>query len=123
MASIYRRNSSYAVIYYCTNDNGVRKQKWESNKTEEQARRRKHEVENPFLLPELPMSIITVNDALDIQHGGKLCVAEPSVHFAIDRNHAYKGTDGAAHRGIVSKIGGGQKIVSTDLQKYVAEST
>lgn len=65
MASIYRRNSSYAVIYYCTNDNGVRKQKWESNKTEEQARRRKHEVENPFLLPELPMSIITVNDLIE----------------------------------------------------------
>ena len=81
MASICKRNSSYVVIYYRTDDNGVRKQKWESYRTEEQARRRKHEVEKPFLLPELPMSIITVNvdgavyhalrnGALDIQHGG-----------------------------------------------------
>lgn len=44
---------------------GVRKQKWESYKTEERARRRKHEVENPFLLLELPRSIIMVNDLIE----------------------------------------------------------
>lgn len=61
MASILKRNNSYSVIYYYTDDTGTRRQKWESYKTEEQAHRKKLEIENPFLLPELPKSIITVN--------------------------------------------------------------
>ena len=64
MASIYKRNNSYVVIYYYTDEKGIRKQKWESYKTLENAQQRRLEIENPFLFSRAPMSINTVNDLM-----------------------------------------------------------
>lgn len=44
MASIVQRGGSYSVVYY-TKENGIRKQKWESFRTEKDALRRKYMVE------------------------------------------------------------------------------
>ena len=44
MASIVRRGGSYSVVYY-TKENGIRKQKWESFRTEKDALQRKCVVE------------------------------------------------------------------------------
>lgn len=45
MASIVRRGSSYSVVYY-TKENGIRKQKWESFRSEKDALHRKYVVEH-----------------------------------------------------------------------------
>ena len=65
MASIYKRKSSYAVIYYYFNKAGIRKQKWESFKTEEHAMRRKCELETPFLYMTQSAAVTTVNDLME----------------------------------------------------------
>lgn len=44
MASIIQRGGSYSVVYY-TKENGIRKQKWESFRTEKDALHRKYMVE------------------------------------------------------------------------------
>ena len=44
MASIVQRGGSYSVVYY-TNENGIRKQKWESFRSEKDALHRKRVVE------------------------------------------------------------------------------
>ena len=44
MASIVQRGGSYSVVYY-TKENGIRKQKWESFRTEKEALHRKYMVE------------------------------------------------------------------------------
>ena len=44
MASIVQRGSNYSVVYY-TKENGIRKQKWESFRTEKEALHRKCMVE------------------------------------------------------------------------------
>lgn len=44
MASIVQRGGSYSVVYY-TKENGIRKQKWESFRTEKDALHRKYMVE------------------------------------------------------------------------------
>ncbi len=45
MASIVQRGSSYSVVYY-TKENGIRKQTWESFRTEKDALHRKYVVEH-----------------------------------------------------------------------------
>lgn len=45
MASIHKRNGKYAVMYNYVDENGKRKQKWESFKTQAEAMKRKKEVE------------------------------------------------------------------------------
>ena len=45
MASIVQRGSSYSVVYY-TKENGIRKQKWESFRSEKDALHRKYVVEH-----------------------------------------------------------------------------
>ena len=44
LASIDQRGGSYSVVYY-TKENGIRKQKWESFRTEKDALHRKYMVE------------------------------------------------------------------------------
>ena len=56
MASIRKRRNRFNVVYYYTNDQGERKQKWEPFDTEEEAKRRKAEIEykmqvNTFIPP------------------------------------------------------------------------
>lgn len=45
MASIVQRNGRFCVVYLYTNEEGKRKQKWETFKTYEEAKKRQAEVE------------------------------------------------------------------------------
>ena len=45
MASLVQRGNRYCVVYQYTNENGERKQKWETYKTASEAKRRKKEIE------------------------------------------------------------------------------
>lgn len=45
MASITKRRDRYCVVYLCDDENGKRKQKWETFKTLDEAKRRKAEIE------------------------------------------------------------------------------
>ena len=45
MASIYRRKNRWCVVYLYDDEDGKRKQKWETYKTPEEAKRRKAEIE------------------------------------------------------------------------------
>lgn len=45
MASIYKRNGVYNVVVTYTDENGKRRQKWESFHSEAEAMRRKTEIE------------------------------------------------------------------------------
>ena len=45
MASIKRRRGKYHVVYYYLNEDGEKKQKWESFDTEAEAKHRKAEIE------------------------------------------------------------------------------
>lgn len=45
MASIVQRGNRFCVVYQYTNENGERKQKWETYKTSSDAKRRKKEIE------------------------------------------------------------------------------
>ena len=45
MASLVQRGNHYCVVYQYTNENGERKQKWETYKTASEAKRRKKEIE------------------------------------------------------------------------------
>ena len=57
MASIVKRNNRYCVVYNYTDENGKRKQKWETYKTMVQAKTRQKEIEyhqsqDTFVIPE-----------------------------------------------------------------------
>ena len=45
MASIVKRKKKYAVVYNYTDENGVKRQKWETYPTLAEAKKRKNEVE------------------------------------------------------------------------------
>lgn len=45
MASIVKRKSKYSVVYTCTDENGVKRQKWETFPTNAEAKKRKAQVE------------------------------------------------------------------------------
>ena len=57
MASIKERNGKYCVIYTYTDENGNKKQKWETYKTKAEAKHRKKEIEykeglGQFIIPQ-----------------------------------------------------------------------
>ena len=74
MASIMKRNKSYAVIYGVRNEDGVRKQKWETHYSLESAVKRKEELENPIPFLEISPHINNFKELLDeyIRLHGKL---------------------------------------------------
>ena len=45
MASIVKRKNKWAVIYSCDDENGVKRQKWESFATNAEAKKRKAQIE------------------------------------------------------------------------------
>ena len=66
MASIVKRGKHFAVVYNYINDQGLKKQKWETYKTLTEAKRRKREVEfkqdiGTFIIPQCK----NVNDLLN----------------------------------------------------------
>lgn len=66
MATIIKRKSKYSVVYYVVDENGVKRQKWESFDANAAARKRKAEIEhqqdtNTFIAP----SALTLSDLLD----------------------------------------------------------
>lgn len=46
MAAIIKRKKSYSVIYNYIDENGEKKQKWETWQTHQEALKRKAEIEN-----------------------------------------------------------------------------
>lgn len=48
MASIVKRKSSFSVVYYYSDKNGARKQKWETYKSHEEALERKANLDGNF---------------------------------------------------------------------------
>lgn len=66
MASIVKRKSKYSVVYTCTDENGVKRQKWETFSTNAEAKKRKAQIEfeqstGTFIVP----TVKTVKDLLD----------------------------------------------------------
>ena len=66
MAAIIKRKSKYSVVYYVADENGVKRQKWESFDSHAAAKKRKAEIEhqqdtNTFIAP----SDLTLSDLLD----------------------------------------------------------
>ena len=63
MASIVQRKGKYCVVYLYTNDEGKRKQKWETYKTYEEAKKRRTEVEYREQIGKLVMpKCVTMED-------------------------------------------------------------
>ena len=63
MATIIKRKSKYSVVYYVVDENGVKRQKWESFDSHAAAKKRKAEIEhqqdtNTFIAP----SALTLSD-------------------------------------------------------------
>ena len=46
MATLIKRKSKYSVVYYVVDENGVKRQKWESFDSNAAARKRKAEIEH-----------------------------------------------------------------------------
>lgn len=66
MASIVKRKSKYSVVYTCTDETGVKRQKWETFSTNAEAKKRKAQIEfeqstGTFIVP----TAKTVKDLLD----------------------------------------------------------
>lgn len=66
MAAIIKRKSKYSVVYYVADENGVKRQRWESFDSHAAAKKRKAEIEhqqdtNTFIAP----SDLTLSDLLD----------------------------------------------------------
>lgn len=66
MASIVKRKSKYSVVYTCTDENGVKRQKWETFSSHADAKKRKAQIEfeqstGTFIVP----SAKTVKELLD----------------------------------------------------------
>ncbi len=66
MASIVKRRNRYSVVYTYTDENGVKKQKWETFNTNAEAKKRKVQIEfeqdtGTFILP----SAKTVSELLE----------------------------------------------------------
>ena len=67
MASIQKRNKKYAVVYTYEDDEGRKKQKWESFGSYKEAKIRKSEVENNMDKSVfIPPSAQNINDFLDL---------------------------------------------------------
>ena len=66
MASIVKRKSKYSVVYFYQDENGNRRQKWETFNTNAEAKKRKKQIEYEqetgiFVVPEAK----TLNDLLN----------------------------------------------------------
>lgn len=66
MASIVKRKSKYSVVYTCTDESGVKRQKWETFSSHAEAKKRKAQIEfeqstGTFIVP----TAKTVKDLLD----------------------------------------------------------
>ena len=66
MASIVKRKRKYSVVYTCTDENGVKRQKWETFSSHADAKKRKAQIEfeqstGTFIVP----SAKTVKELLD----------------------------------------------------------
>ena len=66
MASIVKRKSKYSVVYDYTDENGKRRQRWETFSTNAEAKKRKRQIEyeqdsGTFFIP----TAKTLNDLLD----------------------------------------------------------
>lgn len=66
MASIVKRKSKYSVVYDYTDENGKRRQRWETFSTNAEAKKRKKQIEyeqdsGTFFIP----TAKTLNDLLD----------------------------------------------------------
>ena len=66
MASIVKRRNRYSVVYNITDENGVKRQKWETFATNADAKKRKAQIEyeqqnGTFIVP----SSKTVHDLLE----------------------------------------------------------
>ena len=72
MASIIKRNSSYSVVYYYNDTTGIKKQKWETYKTLEDAQRRKHIVEDSAFSYSAPLFLFTDLVQEFIEYYGKI---------------------------------------------------
>ena len=66
MASIVKRGKKYVVVYYYTDEEGVRRQKWEPPvATKKEAERRLHEIQHEMDIGTfIPPSCISVKDFL-----------------------------------------------------------
>lgn len=65
MASIVQRKGKYCVVYLYTNDEGKRKQKWETYKTYDEAKKRRAEVEYRAQIGKLVMpKCVTMEDLI-----------------------------------------------------------
>ena len=66
MASIVKRKKKYSVVYTYTDENGNKRQKWETFETNAEAKKRKLQVEYEQASGTfIPPSAKTVNDLLD----------------------------------------------------------
>ncbi|SHH56907.1 Phage integrase family protein [Sporobacter termitidis DSM 10068] len=65
MASIVKRNKSYAVVYGYKDLGGNYKRKWETYRTEEMAQKRKQEIEDPILFLNEHLKTSKFNDLLN----------------------------------------------------------
>jgi len=66
MASIVKRKSKYSVVYTCTDENGIKRQKWETFATQAEAKKRKAQVEYQQSTGTfIPPSAKTVRDLLE----------------------------------------------------------
>ena len=45
MASIVKRKSKYSVVYNCIDENGVKRQRWETFASQAEAKKRKAQIE------------------------------------------------------------------------------
>ena len=66
MASIVKRNGKYSVVYYYTDKEGIKHQKWETQESFKKAQKRKAEIEND-----------QQNDIFILHHALRLIVIYP----------------------------------------------
>lgn len=93
MASIVKRKSSYAVVYYYKNQNGIRKQKWESFKTFPEAEQRKNQIETnplPFITPINTFSDL-VSEYINLYGMAKWSYSTFSSNLALIQNYILNG--------------------------------
>lgn len=92
MASIVKRKSSYSVVYYYKNQQGIKKQKWESFKTLAEAETRKILIETGNTLYLLPIHTFSDLATEYIEFYGKVkwSYSTFSTNFALLRNYILK---------------------------------
>ena len=92
MASIIKRNSSYTVVYYYKDEHDIRKQKWETFKTREEAEIRKRIIEtgNSLHVPIIHTFQDLVTEFIDIYGKAKWSYSTFSSNSALLNNYILK---------------------------------